>query len=32
MIKKNIKNLDELKKFSQEIEKNIFSFSNILIF
>jgi len=32
MIKKNIKNLNELKKFSHEIEKNIFSFSNILIF
>lgn len=32
MIKKKIKNLDDLKKFSKEIEKNIFSFSNILIF
>lgn len=32
MIKKNIKNLNDLKKFSQEIEKNIFSFSNILIY
>ncbi len=32
MIKKIIKNLDELKEFSKDIEKNIFWFSNILIY